>query len=147
MSERCDREGCPEPTQLSHYHCGHCTSPKITSMYGHYIGGEMRCNPVDVPYTLEQAERDLDIARDNLANVPYGEDGTDEQAAYIVALKKRNAAKKFLHQSLYTPASDQTPAQQETVSSAINYLLTHTSGRGYRAASLLRDVLRERGIS
>ncbi len=39
----CPREGCPDPENLNHYHCGVCGSPEITSMMGHFVGGAHIC--------------------------------------------------------------------------------------------------------
>lgn len=36
----CERDGCPDPGQGNHYHCGRCNSAEMTSMMGHYTSSD-----------------------------------------------------------------------------------------------------------
>lgn len=61
----CDRVGCPDPEATgTHWHCGRCESPALTSMMGHYrrdpgpAGREWyTCAVEDLPAAVTMAEQ------------------------------------------------------------------------------------------
>ncbi len=75
LNPPCDRPGCLGQNHGNHYHCGRCTSPKVTSMMGHYVGGEYTCRPEDLPPENPQpATPELDrMARVKDRTQPAGE--------------------------------------------------------------------------
>ena len=51
----CEQPGCVDPygdRYGHHYHCGRCSSPDVTGMYGHLSNGRWRC---PVPAALDAA--------------------------------------------------------------------------------------------